>query len=332
MRVLFAILGTALLALIAVTGLRAAGESEVLFVSWGSAEVGGETTVTLAVGELADPPLGAWQIDINYDNTVVTATECIGLAGSVCNPVFDEDTVRVAGASAAGLTGTNELGAITFLCDRPGESPLMLRLSIWGNAIETEQRKVELQDAAVTCTEPGQDGVIRIGSYSAEVGDEVTVVLEAVDVPPPGLGAWAADVSYDESVVSLLECEPRPGGICNLEYEDHTLRVAGASAAGLPGFALAEIVFACSRAGTTDLEVSATFYGTSFPEDPPSFPDAISGTITCTERSSVPPTELPSTGVAKPRPGSLPATVPLAVVGSVLLAAAFAFRRYASPR
>ena len=333
MRALLTVFVFTLVALVTVSGLRADGEADVLFVSSGSAEVGGETTVTLAVAELADPPLGAWQIDINYDNTVVTATECIGLAGSVCNPVFDEDTVRVAGASGAGLTGTNELGAITFVCDRLGGSALMLSLSIWGNAIETGQRKVEMVDGSITCTEPRMNGVIRIGSYEALVGDEVTAVLEAVDIPEPGLGAWAVNVSYDASVVSLLDCEPRQGGICNLEYEDDTLRVTGASAGGLAGTAtLAEIAFVCSRAGSTDLAVSLSIGG-SFPVgDVPSFPDPVSGAITCVEPSSVPPEQLPATGTAAPQADLPLDTVPLGVLGAVLVAAVLAFRRYAVPR
>ena len=317
--------------LVAVSGLRAAGESEVLFVSSGSAEVGGETTVTLAVAELADPPLGAWQIDINYDNTVVTATECIGLAGSVCNPVFDEDTVRVAGASGAGLTGTNELGAITFVCDRLGESALMLSLSIWGNAIETGQRKVEIEGGSISCTEPSMNGVIRIGSSTAVVGEDVTVALEAVDIPEPGLGAWDVDVTYDTATVSLAGCAPQQGGICDLERGEDTLRVAGANAAGLPGtFTLAEIVFSCKAVGTTDLEVRLSIFGV-FPIGSPEPPGAVSGSLTCTETQEQ-PTELPATGGVKPQRASPPATVPIAVVGSVLVAAVLAFRRYASSR
>ena len=333
MRVLLAILGTALFVVAAVSGLRASGEADVLFVSSGSAEVGDETTITLGVAELAGPPVGAWTIDISYDRTVVTATECVALENSVCSPLFDEDTIRSTGASATGLFAPVDFARITFLCDEPGESRLTLSLSVWGDATGIGQLKVELQEGTITCTEPGQDGLIRIGSATAEVGEEVTVVLEAVDIPLPGLGTWTVDITYDTSVVSVVECNAQLGGVCNPAYGEDTLRVTGASAGGLSGTAtLAEIVFACSRAGTTDLEVSLTF-GRSFPVgEAPSFPSPISGRLTCTEPSSIPPAELPTTGVAERQPSSLPAAVPLAVLGAMLVAAAFAFRRYASRR
>ena len=330
MRVLLVILGTALLALAAASGLRAAGEADVLFVSSGSAEVGDETTVTLAVTELADPPLGAWQIDISYDNTVVTATECIGLAGSVCNPVFDEHTVRVAGASASGLTGTNELGAITFVCDRLGESPLMLRLSIWGNAIETGQRKVEMVEGSITCTEPPD--LITISSFDLEVGRQGTVRVEAERVAQPGVGAWTLDISYDASVMSFLGCEVLDELSDCSEEVLGTVRVRGASAEGLqPGTVLAELEFRCDQPGATDLRTEVENWAVAsiaVPGQTRSV-EVQDGSITC---GVEPPAELPATGDAGPQPASFPAAVPIAVLGAVLVAAALSFRRYASPR
>ena len=105
--------------------------------------------------------------------------------------MFDEHTVRVTGASASGLTGTNELGTITFLCGRPGESPLLLRLSIWGNAIETDQRKVELEEGTITCTEPPD--LITISSLDLAVGEQGTVLLDAARCAQPVVGAGRLD-------------------------------------------------------------------------------------------------------------------------------------------
>ena len=84
MSVLFAVLVAALLLVGSGSGLGASGESDVLFVSSGSAEVGNETTVTLGVAEIAGPPAGAWTIDISYDTTIVSAVACEPLATSVC--------------------------------------------------------------------------------------------------------------------------------------------------------------------------------------------------------------------------------------------------------
>ena len=246
--------------------------------------------------------------------------------------MFDEDTVRVVGRSQPGLEAPTDFARLTFSCDKEGESPLTLSVRVWGDAaMPGEPRKVELQDATVTCGEPGQDGVIRVGFYEINVGEQVAVVLEAVDIPMPGLGAWIVDVTYDTSVVSLLDCDAQLGGVCNLEHGADTLRVTGASAGGLSGTAiLANIVFACNLAGTTDLTLQLGIFTDASLGQDVLIPDPVNGAVTCTEASSVPLTELPSTGTAAPQPASLPAAVPLALLGAVLLAAAFAFRRYAA--
>ena len=60
MRAFLIVLVFTLVAVMSVSGLRASGESDVLFISSVREEIGDETTVTLGVVELADPlpPLG----------------------------------------------------------------------------------------------------------------------------------------------------------------------------------------------------------------------------------------------------------------------------------
>ena len=337
MRFVLAILGTALLVVVSVSGLRATGEADVLFISSGSAEVGDETTVTLGVAELAGPPVGGWTIDISYDRTVVTATECVALENSVCSPLFDEDTIRSTGASATGLFAPVDFARITFLCDEPGESRLTLRLSVWGDATGIGQLKVELQEGTITCTEPPDR--ITISSLDLAVGEQGVVAIEA---DAPGLGAWTIDVHYEPSVVSFLSCvelEDMGGGsletgVCSEQSAPPRVRVRGASAAGLQSLStLAQIVFRCETQGATELRLDFQAGGDAtiaVPQPPRNF-EIQNGTITC---SSALPAELPSTGVAEPRSASAPVAVPLAVLGVVLLAAlaAFRFRRYASLR
>ena len=332
MRFVLAIFAVAAMLAFASHSAQAGGEGVIRAGSY-SANVGEQVTVVLEVVDILPPGVGAWTIDMSYDNSIVDAIGCDSRPNSACSPIFTGHTVRVTGASETGLTGTFTLATFEFRCDVVGTSELILDDGVLATADPVMDIEIPLEDGSITCTEPGQDGVIRIGSYEAEVGEEVTAVLEAVDIPLPGLGTWTVDITYDTSVVSVVECNAQLGGVCNPAYGEDTLRVTGASAGGLSGTAtLAEIVFACSRAGTTDLEVSLTF-GRSFPVgEAPSFPSPISGRLTCTEPSSIPPAELPTTGVAERQPSSLPAAVPLAVLGIVLLAVAFAFRRYASPR
>ena len=327
MRVLVAIL-IVLAALAFVAFPAEAGAGGVIRAGSYTAEVGEEVTVVLQAVDIPPPGLGAWTIDMMYDTAVVTATGCEAQLGGVCSLAFMDDTVRTTGALAAGVLGSFALTMFSFRCDVVGTSELILTEEVLTTAEPVQEGTILLDNGSITCTEPGQDGVIRIGSYEGVVGDEVSVVLEAVDIPPPGLGAWDVDVTYDTAIVSLAGCAPRQGGICDLERREDTVRVAGADAAGLPGtFALAEIVFACKAVGTTDLEVRLSIFGV-FPIGSPEPPGAVSGSLTCAEAQEQ-PTGLPSTGVAEWQPSSLPAAVPIAVLGAVLVAAAFAFRRYA---
>ncbi len=312
-----------------------AGDAGVVRVGHYTAEVGEEVTVVLQAVAIPPPGLGAWAVDVIYDSALVHATACTSEQGGVCSPAFSDDTVRVTGAVVTeGLTGNFPLATFTFTCDAAGTS----ELEVVEVLFTTAEPQLEIDDllldhGSITCEEPGQDGLIRIGSHEAVVGGDVTVTLEAVDIPVrSALGAWVVDVTYDTSVVSLLECDARQGGICIPEFGDDTLRVTGASAAGLPGTTtLADIVFGCSRAGTTDLAVFVSVGGSAvFQPGDPLPPGVMSGSLVCTEAQEQ-ATGLPTTG-AWSQPGSAPATVLLAVLGAVLLGAAIAVRRYASPR
>ncbi len=338
MRVLFsAILGISLLAVMAASGLRAAGEADVLFVGSGSAEVGDETTVTLGVAEIADPPNSAWTIDITYDRTIVSAVSCEALSGSVCSPAFADDMFRSIGAIAAGIEAPMDFAHLTFLCEQSGESPLSMSVSVWSDAtMPIGREKVEIEEGTITCAEPAD--LITISSLDLEVGQQGTVVVEAERVAQPGVGAWTLDISYDSSVVSFLGCV---GGDLNVGASDvptcgdeapSSVRVIGVSAEGLqPGTVLAELELRCDRPGETDLRTDVDIWSVASIAVPGQTPgvEVRDGSITCGMET---PAKLPSTGGAEPREGSPLATVPLAVLGAVLLAAAFAFRRYALPR
>ena len=118
MRALLTVLVVTLVAVMSVSGVRASGEADVLFVSSGSAEVGDETTVTLGVAKTVDPPNGAWTIDITYDNTIVSAVSCEALSGSVCSPAFTDDAFRSTGAKAAGIEAPMDFAHLTFRCEQ----------------------------------------------------------------------------------------------------------------------------------------------------------------------------------------------------------------------
>jgi len=83
----------------------------------------------------------------------------------------------------------------------------------------------------------GLGATVQIGSESAPPGENVTVRLEVLDVPEPGLGSYTIDISYDPAVVDPVGCAPDPGGVldvklCNLDFERNdvnpdTIRIGG---------------------------------------------------------------------------------------------------------
>jgi len=90
--------------------------------------------------------------------------------------------------------------------------------------------------------------VVRIGSGSAPPGDSVTVTLEAINIPDPGLGAFTIDITSDPVVVHPAGSAPGPGldqFECNLTYAADTVRCTGlrTDPGGVGDLALAEITF-----------------------------------------------------------------------------------------
>ena len=113
-------------------------------------------TVDLFAEDIDPPGLGAWEIGIFYDPNVVTPMSCAAQNGSVCNPNFDSDQVRVTGASASGLVNTNNLASITFRCgSSSGTTALTLKLAVIADATIGEPQPMDVKqfDGSITCTQ-----------------------------------------------------------------------------------------------------------------------------------------------------------------------------------
>lgn len=82
---------------------------------------GGSVTIDLTADLLEfpddpalSPDLGSYEVRVNYDKLLVTATSCSS-AIAACNVQYDSDTVAFAGVTVSpGLIGTFSLGTITF--------------------------------------------------------------------------------------------------------------------------------------------------------------------------------------------------------------------------
>ena len=122
-------------------------------VSDGSADDGGTGDVTVDVADVGGDGLGAWTIDITFDNSLLTATDCSAEQGGVCNENFTDDSVRVTGASAGGISGDTSLGSITFECDGEGESDLTIALSVFADATigDPQDLSPSISNGTFTC-------------------------------------------------------------------------------------------------------------------------------------------------------------------------------------
>jgi hypothetical protein len=90
--------------------------------------------------------------------------------------------------------------------------------------------------------------VVRMGSGSAPPGNSVTVTLDVLNIPEPGLGAFTIDVCYDPGIVTPTDYVPGPAldeVVCNLTHTDDCVRCTGArAAAGAVGdLALVDLTF-----------------------------------------------------------------------------------------
>ena len=130
----------------------------------------------------------------------------------------------------------------------------------------------------------GQDDTVSIGDGTAAPGESGDVDLEALGIGAPGLGAWTLDITYDPDVVSVGECAPAAGGVCNPAFESNVIRVTGAAATGLEGdTSLATITFDCGdEEATTDLTISINVFADATIGDPQDIDATIDdGGFTC---------------------------------------------------
>ena len=124
------------------------------------------SSTTIVVGEAGEavlyvlnfeaPGLGAWTFDISYDANMLTLTNCEPQQeSSVCNPEFDEDTLRIVGATGTGLEGDTEIGRLTFQCDEAGESALVLSVQTLADGTIGDPQLVaaHVEGGSITCSE-----------------------------------------------------------------------------------------------------------------------------------------------------------------------------------
>lgn len=146
-------------------------------------------------------------------------------------------------------------------------------------------------------------GDLSISSATAAPGADASVELRS-DVGSPGLGAWTVDIAYDPAVVSVADCDPEEGGVCNPDFGADTVRVAGANATGLEGDTLlGTITFTCGDAeDTSALTISIDVFADATIGDPQPIDETVTnGSIEC---AVPPPTPTPLPEIAGVGQGS----------------------------
>ena len=154
--------------------LGSASAQSVSDLTVGSATVEPGGTVTISVTATVDE-LGSYRVDVGYDSTLVTATECTSADGVCSIDVVASDTVRINGSNLAGITGDDvQLGTITFLSNGPEGVA----------ALTVDTSTLVLSDTVGdTLTVTPTDGAITIATATPAPSDEPTATPAAPAAP-----------------------------------------------------------------------------------------------------------------------------------------------------
>lgn len=126
---------------------------------------------------------------------------------------------------------------------------LALAVACSGSSSPSARSTVSGGRSALTTT-------LQASAASAAVGATAPVTVQALAVGAPGLGAWTFNVEYDPAIVSVTDCQVPGLPACNTHLNDHTVRLAGASATGLTGdVTLMTLTFQCKSAGTSAVKI-----------------------------------------------------------------------------
>lgn len=120
--------------------------------------VGQPVAVNIVVSDMPEPGLGAWTVDVTYDETRldVALPGCAANFGSVCSMSYFSThgrQGRFTGAFPTGLQGTFTIGTAYFQCRVQGATPLVLSASVFADATpgSPQNINVQIQNGSITC-------------------------------------------------------------------------------------------------------------------------------------------------------------------------------------
>ncbi len=186
----------ALIAGIIIISQVSAGASALVKVSSATISPGSTGDVNLEARDIGSPGLGAWEVGIIYDSSLLTAVSCSGEEGSVCNTNFASNRVQVVGANASGIDGTNVLATITFRCNREGSAELTLIIDEFADATTGGPQPLspDINSGRVTCEDAaGLPDVPSSPSADDDDDDEGPVT----GLPSSGVGGSSSSSSVN---------------------------------------------------------------------------------------------------------------------------------------
>lgn len=301
---------------------------------------------SMLVSEYGAGNIAAYQLDSNGDPDPATRTTFLsglsGAEGAVIDPVTGDflfstfgganHVVRVSGFAApatatppattvAGPTATSTLSPTATSTALPTVTSTAVQAATPTlSPTATQPAPATPTPSATTAPAPtptpAAAPVVRVGSFSGNVGDGSSVSVQALDIGPPGLGAWTIDVLYDPQVLSVTSCSALHGGVCNATFRDDTVLIAGTSASGMTGdVGLGSVGFRCIGPGTSSLLVVVEVLADATPDAPQNINAGVeNGSAVChqapataTATTTRPPT---TTRTSRPPDTSTPAPQP----------------------
>ena len=155
----------------------------------------------------------------------------------------------------------------------------------------------------LTRSAAAQELTVTISVPRLAVGEENGMDLEAGGMSASGLGAWTIDVMFDPDLIAPTLCETGALSVCNPDFEDGTLRIAGASTEAFPpegNLLLATMFFECLAPGEAELTLVPQILVDQTLGDPQAIDATVeSGSFTCEEEEvtlAPTPTALPIVG------------------------------------
>lgn len=161
-------------------------------------------------------------------------------------------------------------------------------------------------------TANAQELKVTISVPRLAVGEENGMDLEAGGMSASGLGAWTIDVMFDPDLIAPTLCETGALSVCNPDFADGTVRIAGASTEAFPpegNLLLATMFFECLAPGEAELTIVPQILVDQTLGDPQPIDATVeSGTFVCEEVAATPTPTVAVTDLGGTGTGGQPET------------------------